>query len=213
MSWKKQSLRVFALSVFAAPATLFAAEPRVIVPSPRPPQVVIETDNSTYDVLNKFRNARSSEQIHFQAIETLFPPTPERASVRRGYTMVRELVDAKKAASEAAARLEEERAKLEAARVELESQAKDKWEIESDEFDYYEFDNSDVEPQPEFEPQPEPKPKKAGPKPAARSTHKPHRHHHRHHQHHHAQQSPQRDARTAPHIPVRRGILARFFQK
>lgn len=198
MSWKK-SFRLVALGVLATPATLFAIEPRIIVPSPTPPKVVFETDNAAYDVLDKFRNARSSENIHFQAIETLFPRVPERDSVRQGYTMVKELVDAKKAATEAAARLEEERAKLEAARAELEAQtqaeAEDKWDVEPDEFDYYEFDDASLEPEPA---------------PAAKTVHNHHRHHH---QHGHAHHNHKRNTRSASRPSVRRGIFGRFFQR
>ena len=218
MSWKNKSLRVFAFGIFAAPTTLFSGEPRIIVPSSQPPQVVFETDNSTYDVLTKFQNTRSSEHIHFQAIETLFPPKPERANVRRGYTMVKELVDAKKAAMESAARLDEERARLAAVRAELESQAqRAKWEPESDEFDYYEFDSSKVEPEPKSSLEPEPEPSlepepQPKPKPAARSTHRPHTHHHYHHRHQHAHGHRRHQPRTTPHVPVRRGgLLGRLF--
>lgn len=162
MSWKN-SLNIIALSLVSAPAALWAGEPRLIESSPTPPKVVFEKDDQRYDVLDRFRNTRSSEQIHFQAIETLFPRVPERQSIRQGYTMVKELVDAKKAANEAADLLEQERIRLEAARqayesrqaelesqaAELERQAEEKWEDEPEEFDYYEFDNADVQPQPE----------------------------------------------------------------
>ena len=155
MSLKTKTIRFVALGVFSAPAMLLATEPRIIVPSKAPTKVVFESDNATFDVLNRFRNTRSSEQIHFQAIETLFPRVPDRESVREGYSMVKEIVDAKKAALQAAAELEAERARLEAARAELEAQAQAQqaqtWEAEPEEFDYYDFAdaaNVVVEPQP-----------------------------------------------------------------
>lgn len=149
MSLKTKTFRIVALGVFSTPAILMATEPRIIVPTTAPTKVVFERDNETYEVLNRFRNARSSEQIHFQAIETLFPRVPDRESVREGYSMVKEIVDAKKAAIQAAAELEAERARLEAARVDLETQAQvaqqaqeQTWDAEPEEFDYYEFDEA-----------------------------------------------------------------------
>jgi hypothetical protein len=198
MSWKTKSLRLVALSVIAGPTTLLAVEPRIIEPSPTPPKIVFETDSAPYNVLDKFRNARSSEQIHFQAIETLFPRVPEPESLRQGYTMVKELVDAKKAAIEAAAELEVERAKLEATRAELEKRveaeklAEEQWEVEPDEFDYYNLDD--------LEPQPEPQ---LNPTATTVQTHN---------QHHHVHHNLQRKTRTAARPSVG-GILGRFFQR
>ncbi len=203
MSYTVRAFRFLALSALSAPAFVYATEPRIIVPSKMAPKVVFERDSATLDVLNQFRNARSSEQIHFQPIETLFPRVPNRENVHEGYSMVKEIVDAKKAAIEAAEEMEEERARLAAARAELEekeAQSKEAgWGKVPEEFDYYEFSK--------LEPEPEPAAKaKVSSSSTTNSTHKSSSHHHGHaHNHSKTKQSNHANKKQPP---LRRSLTA-----